>query len=327
MSTRWTWHGGGLEAARAHFGEGEASWIDLSTGINPHAWPGAESLAIDWRRLPEESGLRALEAAAARHFGCDPAHVCAVPGTEIGLRLADGLRLGSAGYLTPSYRTHGEMIADARPVSLADVASADGETLILANPNNPDGRCLDGAAMRDLLARRGREGWLVVDEAFADADPELSLAGHIDDARRLVIFRSFGKFFGLAGVRLGFVLGPSDVIARLRRQLGAWPLSAAAIAIGLAAYEDARWIATMRARLGEEAQALDTLLARRGLRALGGCPLFRLVETDDAPGLFERLARRAILTRPFADNPRWLRLGLPRDAGERARLDAALGDG
>lgn len=314
--TRWTWHGGGIAAARAHFGDGPEPWLDLSTGINPDAWPVPPDLPIDWQSLPDESGLAALEQAAAAHFGTDPRHVCALPGTEIGLRLAGDVVPGPAVYVAPSYRTHGAMFGGARPVALTGAGQT---TLIVANPNNPDG----GTHTRESLL--AHPGWLVVDEAFADVMPDLSLADAVADERRLVIFRSFGKFFGLAGLRLGFVIGPQAVIADFRARLGAWPVSAAAIAIGTAAYRDRAWIAAARAGLPCRAAALDSVLARHGLTARGACPLFRLIESDDAPVLFERLARRAILTRPFDYDPRWLRLGLPGSKAELARLDAALG--
>jgi cobalamin biosynthesis protein CobC len=319
MSASWTWHGGGLEAARAHFGG--TDWLDLSTGINPHPWPGTEALAIDWQRLPERHELAELEAAAADCFGLDPRHVCAVPGTEVGLRLAGSLIGGSAHYAAPTYRTHGEMIAGARPTTL-DAAVAG--TLILANPNNPDGRALAPAQLLDLLDRRAPDGWLLLDEAFADTDPALSLASAIDDTRRLMVFRSFGKFFGLAGVRLGFVLGPQPMLDSIRATLGAWPISAAAIAIGTAAYRDRAWIGTTRTRLQDEAATLDATLVGAGYQATGACPLFRLIETPDGMALFEQLARHAILTRPFAEQPHWLRIGLPPCTDALDRLEAAL---
>ncbi len=324
MSERWTWHGGGLEAAKRAFGNGD--WIDLSTGINPHPWPGAAAIAVDWQRLPDLDALARLEAVAASYFGVDAGHVCAVPGSEIGLRLVGTLAGGPARHIAPSYRTHGEMVAGSAPIAPAAARGYDG-TLILANPNNPDGRATDAAAMRALLDGRGPGGWLLVDEAFADTDPAASIAPLVDDGKRLIVFRSFGKFFGLAGVRLGFVVAPLAIGAALRERLGAWPLSAAAIAIGTAAYADRDWTTATRRRLGEEATALDAMLAGRGFQPIGACPLFRLIETDDAHALFERLARRAILTRPFADQPRWLRIGLPADVAARARLEAALTDG
>lgn len=322
MSNPWTWHGGGLAAAQRHFGGRD--WIDLSTGINPRPWPGVTGLDFDWQRLPEPEALTALEATAASCFGVDPRHVCAVPGSEIGLRLVGALIGGAAQHIVPGYRTHGAMIAGSTAIERG-AARGGGDTLILANPNNPDGHAIDAAAMIDLLAERGR--WRLVDEAFADPDPATSIAAAVGDDQKLVVFRSFGKFFGLAGVRLGFVIAPQALIAALRDRLGAWPLSAAAIAIGRAAYADNDWITATRDRLPREVAALDAVLIRRGFRPIGACPLFRLIAVDDAHALFERLARRAILTRPFADQPRWLRIGLPADSNALARLDAALADG
>lgn len=329
MTDPWTWHGGGLDAAKRHFGGDD--WLDLSTGINPDPWPGAGDIAIDWQRLPEPTALRRLEEAAARFFGTAPQYVCAVPGTEIGLRLTGTLIGGDARHVTPSYRTHGDMIADSAAIDWAALDWTGAEhhdgTLILANPNNPDGRVIEAGVLHELLDRRAPESWLLIDEAFADPDPTLSFAGLVSDTRNLVIFRSFGKFFGMAGVRLGFVLGPPSILDPLRRLLGAWPLSAAAVTIGTAAYQDEIWITAARRRLPEQAAALDAILTGAGHRPIGECPLFRLIEVDDAQSLFERLARAAILTRPFADQPRWLRIGLPPGDEAAARLAAALAHG
>lgn len=324
MSESWTWHGGALDAAKCHFGG--ADWIDLSTGINPRPWPGAADMAFDWQRLPDAQALARLEATAAAYFGVDARYVCAVPGTEIGLRLVGASIGGPASHIAPGYRTHGEMIADSGATGWPQAQRSVG-TLIAANPNNPDGRMIDPAGMRRLLDSRGADGWLLVDEAFADANPGHSLAASVDDGQSLIVFRSFGKFFGLAGVRLGFVVAPQIIVAALRQRIGAWPLSAAALAIGTAAYADTGWIAATRQHLPAEAATLDAMLIRRGFRPIGSCPLFRLIEVDDASAVFERLARRAILTRPFADQPRWIRIGLPAEAGALARLEEALADG
>lgn len=323
--SRWTWHGGGLAAAKAHFGEGLFPWIDLSTGINPHPWPGVGDVEIDWHRLPDEGALAELEAAAARYFGVDPAKVCVLPGTEVGLRLF-GETLETAHFIAPSYRTHGEMADGAVPAHADALNAADGHSLILANPNNPDGCVVSRPALLDLLDRRG-DGWLVVDEAFADATPEVSIARDVRDDRRLIVFRSFGKFFGLAGLRLGFMLGPSADMVRMRLRLGAWPVSAGALAIGTAAYRDTEWIDAMRRQLHHAAAGLDAMLARAGYRTRGECPLFRLVEVDDADATFCHLAGQSILARPFDGHPHWLRLGLPKNADEMTRLEAALHGG
>ena len=322
MSDAFRWHGGRLAVAQERYGSAEP-WIDLSTGINPVPWPGSSRIAVDWASLPDPSALAELEAVAAAHFGVPPAHVCAVPGSEIGLRIVGRLLDRPACYLTPGYRTHGEAFAKARPVG--DPAEAPpGSVLIMASPNNPDGRVF---AREQLLALTERMQWLVVDEAFADCMPGGSIAPDVGEGRQLIVLRSFGKFFGLAGARLGFVLGPTAIVAACRRMLGDWPVSAAAIAFGTAAYRDRGWINATIESLREQAAGLDALLARHGLVARGECPLFRLVERDDAAQLFEHLARRAILTRPFDAQPKWLRFGLPPDAAAMERLDKALADG
>lgn len=168
----FSFHGGRLADAMAQFGMGKAPWVDLSTGINPLGWPGAGDLAMDWQALPDAGALDDLEAAAAAHFGTDPAHVCAVPGTEIGLRMLGDIVPGPAIHAQPSYRTHGEMIPRSRPVALTELAGTEEATLILANPNNPDGQITPPATLLGWLeARRDSAAWLVVDEAFADAAP------------------------------------------------------------------------------------------------------------------------------------------------------------
>ncbi len=321
MTACWAIHGGRLSAARAVYGDAAAPWLDLSTGVNPRPWPGARDRAIDWRALPDEAALADLEAAAAACFGIAPERLCVVPGSEIGLRLLGTQLAGDAAHLAPGYRTHAEMIPGSVAIAKNEIAGCTARTLILANPTNPDGH------MPDIAARAASGRGLVVDEAFADATPAASIVAAIRDDRPLVVVRSFGKFFGLAGVRLGFVLGPRPLIARLRVLLGSWPVSAAALAIGTAAYRDAAWIAATRTSLPADAAALDAVFARHGLRAIGACPLFRLVETGDAAALFDRLARRGILTRPFDHDPRWLRIGLPGSDAALARLDRALGDG
>jgi len=315
----WTWHGGGIEAARRHFGG--SGWLDLSTGINPHPWPGADAVAIDWRRLPERQELAELETAAAAYFGLDPRHVCAVPGTEIGLRLAGRLLGGAAQFAAPSYRTHGEMIANAAPTDLDD---ADDGTLILANPNNPDGRVLAPALLGALLGRRTDDAWLLLDEAFADVDPALSLAGRIGDAHRLVIFRSFGKFFGLAGLRLGFVIGETAVLDRIEDGLGPWAVSGPALTIATKLMTSDT--SAIRRSIDARKASLDATLSGAGLDIVGGTGLFSLVDHADAGALHEGLCRHHILVRPFDYNPRWLRFGLAPDGVADARLAAALTD-
>lgn len=324
----WTFHGGRLGEARAAYPDAAGPWLDLSTGINPHSWPGVAELDIDWHALPGEHALAALEEAASAYFGVAEAHLCAVPGTEIGLRLVGDLLEGPAVHVGPGYRTHAAMLQGSREILAEAMAHAPLASVVLANPNNPDGHVTSRQVLDAQLAKlTGSPHWLIVDEAFADTSPAISIADRIGDKRPLVVFRSFGKFFGLAGVRLGFVLGPQTLIARVRAVLGSWPVSAAALAIGLAAYCDRTWIAGMREQLQAEAEALHAVLMRHGLTPQGACPLFSLAETDDAAQLFDQLARQAILTRPFDYDPRRLRIGLPGSADELERLDRALANG
>ena len=250
-----------------------------------------------------------------------------MPGSEMGLRLLGMLLGGRACHRAPGYRTHGAIFADSMPVD-AGRPVPDSATLILANPNNPTGTLYSRDAIEALLADRSAAGgWLVVDEAFADPHPQASIAPLVGDRRRLIVFRSFGKFFGLAGLRLGFMLGPRTIVARYRRVLGDWPIDATALAIGTAAYRDGEWIETTRAVLPQRAAALDAVLRRHGLPPSGESPLFRLIAHDAAPALFERLARAHILVRPFDYAPRWLRFGVPAAPDALARLDRVLGNG
>lgn len=326
----WTHHGGRLSSAMRAFPDAPQPWLDLSTGINPDPWNGIAGLEIDWHRLPDEADLDRLERVAAAHFGVDNARVLALPGTEMGLRSLATLGLPTPyRHVAPGYRTHGEALPGSRAIAFDALhrTDADGGALLLANPANPDGRLTDMVEMMALAGRwTGNGGWLLVDEAFIDAHDTGSILPRIAADARVIVLRSFGKFFGLAGVRLGFAVGPIDMIATWRAAMGSWPLSAAAIAIGSAAYADTAWIAATRIRLAKRAAALDTVLAWHGLMPIGQSPLFRLIDCD-AAALFDRLAQRGILTRPFDYAPRWLRLGVPRDGDALDRLDRALGGG
>ena len=200
-----------------------------------------------------------------------------------------------------------------------DPVPDDAGVLIVANPNNPDGRLYEPQRLLDLAQGR----LLVVDEAFADVAPDISLAGSTG-RRDVVVLRSFGKFFGLAGMRLGFALLAEPMASRLRRMLGSWAVSGPAAAVGAVALADAPWVRSVRVRLTAAAGRLDGLLMRSGLEIIGGTSLFRLVRHPRAGQLFEVLAGSAILVRGFAEHPQWLRFGLPGDDAGFERLGEAL---
>ncbi len=324
------YHGGDLASAQTRFGRHR--WLDLSTGINPMPYPLPALPKRLSARLPDGDLLAALSRAAAAAYGLDdPAALAAGAGSQAFIQLIP--RLVPAGRVLivgPTYGEHAAAWAAAghrvMTVAAAEVEGALGqaETLILAHPNNPDGRRYDVARLRDWRVRLAAAGGrLVIDEAFADLTPELSLAPEAAQLG-LIVLRSFGKFFGLAGLRLGFALSAPDFAARLRAALGPWPVSGPAAYVGARALQDGAWIAATRAALGQRAAALDEILATAGLEIAGGTDLFRLVATDDAAALFEHLGRRGILVRDFPDAPRLLRFGLPGSAAAFTRLRRAL---
>lgn len=327
MNRDFCHHGGRLTEAARRYGGELADWLDLSTGINPRPWPIAKAGSIEWNSLPAPEALSELEAAAAALFGCAHDMCCAVPGSEAGMRLLGRTLMMPGRTVRPTYRSHDEAFADSLPIRFGEDPGR-AVAVILANPSNPEGSHYTAS---ELLAWHGSigasGGWLVVDEAFADATPEHSVATHVLRSRRLVVLRSFGKFFGLGGLRLGFIIAPPDIVGALRQAMGDWPIHAAALRIATAAYRDNEWIAQTRINLASRARALDVVLARHGLPASGASPLFRHVWTKEAAAQFERLARARILVRPFGDAPDRLRFGVPADAEALSRLDAALDNG
>jgi cobalamin biosynthesis protein CobC len=329
-------HGGRLGAARAAYPQAPQPWIDLSTGINPRSYRAARARFVDLNRLPDTGDLQRLEAVAADAFGVgDVRRVVATGGTEPALRLLPYiLRMQHAIVAGPTYGSHADGWSkagtDSRVVSDSQLEESIAEqrtAVIIVNPNNPDGRIVDRERLRrlhDLVS--ARDGVLVVDEAFAEVTPASSVADIAGTAAApgMVLLRSFGKFYGLAGVRLGFVVGSLDVAGRVRAAIGDWPVSADALVAGLGAYADRKWADEARARLTRDAARLDRLLAVHGFEIVGGTSLYRLVRAADAPSRFERLAAAGILTRPFEHDSTLLRFGLPGTSDAWRRLAEAL---
>jgi cobalamin biosynthetic protein CobC len=221
-------HGGRVRSAAARYGIPVSDWLDLSTGINPQAWPVPALPAQVWQRLPEDDD--GLEIAARRHYGA--AYLLPVAGTQAALRVLPGLRPRSRVVLrSPSYAEHahawrraGHAVEVIGAEGLAQ-ASATCDVLVLVNPKNPTGEVHSPAALLALHSRLAdRGGWLVVDEAYINATPHASLI-EFCDRPGLVVLRSFGKFFGLAGARVGFVAAAADLLSRLSAELGPWTVS------------------------------------------------------------------------------------------------------
>jgi cobalamin biosynthetic protein CobC len=323
-------HGGDLGAARRLFPGAAEPFIDLSTGINPNPYPLPRFSADLFARLPDPDAVDAVAAAAARAYGApSPGHVVPAPGTQILLPLVAGLvRAGRAAILAPSYPEYscaasfaGHSVKAVREIG----ECGDAGLVIVANPNNPDGRVFSATALltlaRDL---RSRGGILVIDEAFVDVGPPgTSLAADVA-CGNVVVLRSFGKFFGLAGIRLGFAIAPPLLAARLRVALGPWAVSGPALAVGVKALSDNSWIEQTRKRLQKSADRLDAMLVRSGLTMVGGTSLFRLARTPAAHALFNHLGRAGIWLRAFPDRADWLRFGNPASEDEWRRLAGAI---
>jgi len=318
-------HGGNLDGAITRHGGAAADWIDLSTGINRVPYPLPPLPPEVWTMLPTRAATEALIAAAARHYGCD-APVAVTAGAQAAIQMLPGLAGGAglARVVSPTYNEHAAVLRQAgwrveevaRP---ADLAGAD--LGIVVNPNNPDGACWPPGHLRALAGRVGR---LVVDESFGDVAPALSMLPEAGRAGLLVL-RSFGKFWGLAGARLGLVYGSAADVAVLVALAGPWPVSGAGLEIGRVAFGDLAWAAATRARLEAEVARIDALATGgAGWQVVGGTALFRLYRTPDAAGAQGRLAQARIWSRRFPWHDTWLRLGLPGTEAEWARLAGAL---
>ncbi|MHA6642333.1 threonine-phosphate decarboxylase CobD [Mesorhizobium sp. A623] len=325
-------HGGSLGRARALFPHAPEPFVDLSTGINPHSYPLFDLPATALLRLPEQARLTELLAVAATAYGAPSLeNGMAAPGTQILLPLVASLvKPGKAMVLGPTYAEHARAASTAGHTvhEVQDFETlAEADLAVIVNPNNPDGRVIERERLLALAAKlHTRGGVLVVDEAFMDVGPrDHSLASDVDPGG-IVVLRSFGKFFGLAGVRLGFAFADTATVARLETQFGPWAVSGPALEYGIRALGDRDWQDGMRATLQLQAARLDSLFARFAVPVTGGTSLFRYIEHPDAAGLFAALGRRGILLRHYDERPNVLRAGLPGNEEEWGRLEAALAD-
>ena len=325
-------HGGSLSRARRLFPHAPLPWIDLSTGINPHSYPVPDLPATAFSALPDAARLAELQRAAAKFYAAPSADkIVAAPGTQILLPLVMGLVAPArAVVLGPTYAEHaraariaGHSVTetdDFEAISGADIA-------VVVNPNNPDGRVITRAALLGLARRLASKGGvLVVDEAFMEVGPQHESVARDAGMPGLVVLRSWGKFFGLAGLRLGFALAGPHIASQLAARLGPWAVSGPALECGIAALSDGAWRTEMLSRLQAGAGRLYTMRGHHSLFVAGGTALFRFVRTDRAGRIFATLGRHGILIRNFEAMPDALRFGLPADEQAFARLDAALAE-
>ncbi|MEM6635953.1 MAG: threonine-phosphate decarboxylase [Pseudomonadota bacterium] len=308
-------HGGGLDAARARFGGRTEDWIDLSTGINPHAYPLPPFALTDWTRLPDQNAVAVLETTARRFWAVpDAAAVLPVPGLSAAIaRIPALVPAARVRIAQPTYNEYAAAFSQAG-WRIAERGAAD--AVVLVHPNNPTGAYHgpnDG----------GPADLYIIDESFCDLSPDKSLIAMSSNPGTIVL-KSFGKFWGLAGLRLGFAIGDPVLLATLSQLLGPWAVSGPALRAGDAALSDPNWATSARTRLAEEAEQLDTLASHAGALLSGGTSLFRLYEFASAKDVYDRLAHARILCRIFPYSDTWVRLGIPPDAEAWARLERAL---
>jgi len=320
-------HGGALGAAIARFGGEPEDWLDLSTGISPFSFPLPPMAADIWRRLPDPAEAARVAGLARLHYGASVDPVL-TPGSQAAIQLLPRLSpsVRTAAILSPTY---GEYDLAFRRAGL-DVAAVDSiegllgaDIAVLANPNNPDGHRHDPDTIASLAV--GRSGRLtVVDEAFADMHPELSVVAAAGRVPGLLVLRSFGKVFGMAGIRLGFAFGSADILARLVSGLGPWAVSGPALAVAAHAFTRADLVDAQRRRITASHTLTRAAVIRAGLPIVGETALFVLVQHGNAEGLRDRLSARQVLARSFAHSPDVLRIGLVADDAEADRLVLAI---
>lgn len=319
-------HGGRLRAAALRYGIPETDWLDLSTGINPNGWPVPSVPGEIWQRLPQDDDE--LKAAAQGYYGTTK--LLPVSGSQAAIQSLPMLRAPSrVALVAPCYAEHahawqrqGHEVVGVPATEILQ-AGATAQVVVIVNPNNPTGKLFGRDELLDLhaqLAERG--GWLIVDEAFMDTTPEHSLAS-VCPRPGLVVLRSLGKFFGLAGARVGFVLAEENILQPLAELLGPWTIAAPSRHVATRALRDTAWQRAARETLLPSSQRLAELLREHGLPPSGGSSLFQWVCCADAASVHEQLARLGILTRLF-EQPASLRFGLPCDETQWARLSAAL---
>ena len=329
MTTRIV-HGGGITAAARQYGGRPEEWLDLSTGINPNPMTLPEIPVAAWHRLPDQHLQERAREAARRYYRSGDILPLPVPGTQSVIQLLPKLVTGGrVAIFSPTYGEYARAFTLAglqvRQVSTIAELTVDDRLVVAVNPNNPDGRVLPIEQLRELHDRQREQGGiLLVDEAFGDVEPAASTAPFAASMPNLIIFRSFGKFFGLAGLRLGFVIAEASIMTRFEDWLGPWAVSGPALSIAASLMESDT--SAIRSRILQRHSALEAVLQRSKLHVVGGTALFALVADDRAEGIYTHLCRHHILVRKFDYARNWLRFGLAPDEAADERLAGVLED-
>lgn len=319
------YHGGDLSELSYHTASDEADWLDLSTGINPSSYPIDDLPIMVWSRLPGRKLTDQFIEQAVQYYSA-PKHdnLLPVAGSQAAIKMIPYLfKRQDVAIMAPTYSEHAPAWrAAGHDVMLVSSLKKipDHFIVVIVNPNNPDGYMIQGdELLAEAHRRHAAGGWLVIDEAFADVMPEISMASWTRD-HNIIILKSFGKFFGLAGLRLGSVIAPALLIEQLHAVIGPWAVSGPALAIGQKALADTDWQDKMRNVLKDRQKDMDHMFNQCGLQPIGQVPLFRLIKTPYAASLFQACIEAKIYVRRFENNPEWLRFGVPDEYKNISRL-------
>lgn len=322
-------HGGRLDAAIAEFGGAWEDWLDLSTGINPNAYPIPELDNKDWQRLPDEALERSLNSTALRYYRVPQnLELIAANGTQSIIQaLPLVLHHQKVAIVSPTYEEHKNCWEKhgRKTISCASLEEACEvcDLVICVNPNNPTGQIYQASQLHEaakILA--DKQGILVVDEAFGDVYPNVSIVP--EQAENVITLRSFGKFFGLAGIRLGFAICNPQISNALRARFGPWNVSGPALRIGVQAFGDAGWIEKSRNEIIQHCDAQKEVLEACGLKFIGGAGLFMEFDYPEAKRLHHALQQEHILVRSFPSRESRLRFGLCENMAALERLALTL---
>ena len=331
-------HGGELSRIQVRYPEAPKPWLDLSTGLNPRPWPWRDNVSPNdimaaTTYLPNQNGFNFCHDAWTGYLKTGtPDEWTLAAGSQAVINLLPNLFPDYGVCLPdPTYGEHVRVWQKAgRPVSRIDATELfqrpfpARQVLIVTNPNNPDGHLFDPDDLIALAARlRDQDSFLIVDEAFCDVLPEQSLAGRTLPSN-IVLLRSLGKFFGLAGLRIGMFRAAGALREEMRDMLGPWQVNGPALLIAGHALRDESWIVQTRQRLKQDGDRLRDILSQAGLQISGSTDLFCLTRSEEAAEIAETLARNGIYVRSFVEDDQYLRFGLPATNDQFLRLESAL---
>ena len=307
-------HGGNIDRAITIYGGKKKEWIDLSTGINPECYPIPNFSDADWRNLPTFTEIENLEFIIKSIFNTF-ASVMLTPGSQIAISLLPLLlKKQDVCILEPTYGDYTESFINAgfKVRSCKDIQELfKSKIAIIVNPNNPDGK---NYRINDLILLSKKVNILIIDESFVEASETKSILGHINKkTSNIIVIKSFGKVYGLAGLRLGFVFSGEGLIDKFKRIFSFWPVSTVAIKIASKALTDKEWIKSTQAKLKKKSYVLDNIMKTLHFELIGGTNLFRLYLTPNAKLAQIFLAKKFIWSRIFSYSEKWLRLGIPCD--------------